>query len=214
VTKKGVKAVSKKIISLVLCILFVLSIANSFAFALEDPDIIYNNDGVTIMYRRAGEMDPARDKAQPFRSGGEDGRERLDAITIYNQSTYGQPEPGRFYYRTVGYRIALLDENKLPLAATEGGLIPTNRNGTPLSDDIAIDIPTFIAFLLGNVEDLGLGIEYNIRGLIDTIYFNMDEIRKAERQNMWKLIETSFKNQGWDKPYVTSMTKYRDRLIK
>jgi len=42
----------------------------------------------------------------------------------------------------------------------------------------------------------------------------MDEIRKAERQNMWKLIETSFKNQGWDKPYVTSMTKYRDRLIK
>jgi len=206
--------VSKKIISLVLCILFVLSIANSFAFALEDPDVLYNKDGVTVMYHRPGEMDPVKDRAQPIRSGGVDNKERLDAITIYNQSTYGKPEPGRFYYRTVGYRIALLDENKLPLAATEGGLIPTNPLGVPLDDDIAIDTPAFIAFLLGNVEDLGLGIEYNIRGLIDTKYFNMDEIRRTERQNMWNLIATRFGNSGWDKPYVTSMTISRDRLIK
>lgn len=206
---------SKKIISLVLCILFVLSIANSFAFALEDPDVLYNKDGVTVMYHRPGEMDPVKDRAQPIRSGGVDNKERLDAITIYNQSTYGKPEPGRFYYRTVGYRIALLDENKLPLAATEGGLIPTNPLGVPLDDDIAIDTPAFIAFLLGNVEDLGLGIDWdNIRGLIDTKYFNMDEIRRTERQNMWNLIATRFGNSGWDKPYVTSMTISRDRLIK
>lgn len=205
---------SKKIITLVVCILFVLSIANSFAFALEDQDVLYNKDGVTVMYHRPGKMDPAKDRAQPFRSGGVDGKERLDAITIYNQSTYGKPEPGRFYYRTVGYKIALLDENKLPLAATEGGLIPTNPLGVPLDDDITIDTPAFIAFLLGNVEDLGLAFEYNIRGLIDTKYFNVKEIRKTERQNMWKLIETNFKNQGWDKPYITSMTISRDRLIK
>jgi hypothetical protein len=192
VTKKGVKAVSKKIITLVLCILFVLSIANSFAFALEDQDVLYNKDGVTVMYCWPGKMDPVKDRARPFRSGGVDGKERLDAITIYNQSTYGKPEPGRFYYRTVGYKIALLDENKLPLAATEGGLIPTNPLSVPLDDDIAIDTPAFIAFLLGNVEDLGLGIEYNIRGLIDTKYFNMDEIRRTERQNMWNLIATRF----------------------
>ena len=75
---------SKKIISLVLCILFVLSIANSFAFALEDPDVLYNKDGVTVMYHRPGEMDPVKDRAQPIRSGGVDNKERLDAISNYD----------------------------------------------------------------------------------------------------------------------------------
>ena len=95
---------SKKIITLVLCILFVLSIANSFAFALEDQDVLYNKDGVTVMYCWPGEMDPARDRARPFRSGGVDNKERLDAITIYNQSTYGKPEPGRFTIAQSGIR--------------------------------------------------------------------------------------------------------------
>ena len=201
----------KKIISVALAMLLVLGIANSFAFA--DERLLYDQDGVIIRYRRQGEMDPAKDRTQSFRSGGVDNKERLDAITIYNQSTYGKPEPGRFYYRTVGYKIALLDENKLPLAATEGGLIPTNPLGVPLDDDIAIDTPAFIAFLLGNVEDLGLAFEYNIRGLIDTKYFNVREIQKVERQNMCKLIATICKNQGWSKPYETSMTISRDRLI-
>ena len=207
----------KKVISIVMAMLLIFGIANSFAYASEDdPYLLYIGDGVTVRFENQGRIDDNRDKyrAIPERSGGPDGKAHLDSIKIYMQSTYGKPEPGRFYYRTVGYKIALLDENKLPLAATEGGLIPTNPLGVPLDDDIAIDTPAFIAFLLGNVEDLGLGFEYNIRGLIDTKYFNVKEIRRTERQNMWKLVETRFKNQGWDKPYVTSMTISRDRLIK
>ena len=202
----------KKIIPFI--IIFLLLLGNSYVFANEDLNLLYSGDGIIIEFQREGAMDDTKYKSKPVRSGGESGKEHLNAVRIFNQSTYGKLEPGRFYYRTVGYKIALLDENKLPLAATEGGLIPTNPLGVPLDDDIAIDTPAFIAFLLGNVEDLGLGFEYNIRGLIDTKYFNVKEIRRTERQNMWKLIETRFKNQGWDKPYVTSMTISRDRLIK
>jgi len=75
----------------------VLVSVTSFAFAENGNDyILYNQDGVKVMYRRAGKMNPDRDRAQPFRSGGADNKERLDAIMIYNQSTYGKPEPVAF----------------------------------------------------------------------------------------------------------------------
>lgn len=203
----------KKIISVALAMLLVLGIANSFAFA--DERLLYDQDGVTTRYRMQGEMDPhERDRARPVRSGGENDNAHLDYITIFNQSTYGKRTPGKYYYRTVGYQIALLDKDLMPVV--EDGIIPTNPLGTLIADDLAIDRSMIVDYLLGRSSNPGLPIviEYNIRGKIDTKYFDTNSIRLTEQKNMWKLIEERLGDAAYDEPVVTSMTISRERLIR
>lgn len=190
--------------------LLVLGTANTIAFA--DEKLLYNQNGVIVRYERSGEMDPNKDKARPVRSGGEDGKAHLDSLRIFDQSTYADKLPNHFYYRTVGYQIALLNEDKLPI--DEDGLIPSNLSGIPIGDDIAVDPSVIMAYLLGLIDDPNLGIEFNIRGLINTNYFRTKEIREKESQAMKDLIKNRFGEAGYNKPYVTSFTISRERLIK
>ena len=134
---------TKKYISLLLAIVLILGTVNSFAFAESSIDYtLYDQNGIKVRFERSGEMDSKKDKARPVRSGGEDGKAHLDMLVIHNQSTYGKRDPGKYYYRTVGYRLALLDKNFLPLE--QEGLIPSNPFGVPLGDD-SIDLSAVTA---------------------------------------------------------------------
>ena len=205
----------KKVISIVMAMLLIFGIANSFAFASENnPYLLYDEDGITVRFEDQDRIADNRDKyrAIPERSGGPDGKAHLDSIKIYMQSTYGRREPNAHYYRTVGYQISLLDENKLPIVTD--GLILSNPLGEPLNEAISLDKTLVVGYLLGLFPAPVTVVEHNVRGLIDTRLFNTNQIRIKENENMWKLIDGVYKGDLWNKPVITSMTISRERLIK
>ncbi|WP_213973754.1 hypothetical protein [Tepidanaerobacter acetatoxydans] len=81
-----------KIISVMLAALMFMGMAAIPAKAGEDekPQVVYDKNGLRMRFERLGAMDTSTDKARLLRSGGPDGRERLDSLTLYEQSTYGQ----------------------------------------------------------------------------------------------------------------------------
>ncbi|HHV82614.1 MAG TPA: hypothetical protein GXX43_02985, partial [Tepidanaerobacter syntrophicus] len=107
-----------KIISAVLVALIFMGMVAIPAKA-EDVDkqpTIYNKNGLKMKFIRLGTLDTSMDKARPLRSGGPDGNAQLDSLTIYEQSTYGPKVPNGFYYRTVGYKVALLNSNRIAIS--------------------------------------------------------------------------------------------------
>lgn len=81
----------KKLSALLVVAVFMGMIALPIkAEGLDDRQTVYDKNGLRIWFERLGALNIAQDKATPFRSGGPDGKERLDSLTLYEQSTYRQ----------------------------------------------------------------------------------------------------------------------------
>lgn len=188
-----------KIISAVLVALMFMGMAALPAKAEGDekPQIVYDKNGLQMRFIRLGTLDTSMDKATPFRSGGPDGKAQLDSLTIYEQSTYGPKVPNGFYYRTVGYKVALLNSNRI---AISDGLIPVNESRVPLPGG-------FVYF-----PDKGrIDFQY---AFVNTKYENTKEFRAESNSNVTAYIKSKYGSAGFNKPCVTSTVLSREYIIK
>lgn len=163
------------------------------AEGLDDRQTVYDKNGLRMRFERLGALNTTQDKATPFRSGGPDGRERLDSLTLYEQSTYGQKVPNGFYYRTVGYKVALLNSNRI---AISDGLVPVNEKRIPLAG--------------GFVYFPGKGkIDFQY-AFVNTKYENTKEFRAESNSNVMAYIKSKYGSAGFNKPCITSTVLSRE----
>lgn len=101
-------------------------------FANNLTRILYDDDGITVMYMRKGELVEELYQSDIERSGGEDDKEHLDSVTVFDQSKYAPKIEGGLYYRTVGYHFALLDGDLIPVQ--EDGIILESETGKTVSE--------------------------------------------------------------------------------
>ena len=120
----------KRIVAIILVCM--MCFINCYTHAYNDPNILYMNDGIRIDYRRPGELEDGRCRADIERSGGEDDKEHLDSVTVFDQSKYAPKIEGGLYYRTVGYHFALLDGDLIPVL--EDGIILESETGKTVSE--------------------------------------------------------------------------------
>lgn len=123
---------NKRTIPLILVILIILNITNPLVFANNLTRILYDDDGITVMYMRKGELVEELYQSDIERSGGEDDKEHLDSVTVFDQSKYAPKIEGGLYYRTVGYHFALLDGDLIPVQ--EDGIILESETGKTVSE--------------------------------------------------------------------------------
>ncbi|NLU09958.1 MAG: hypothetical protein GXW90_03255 [Tepidanaerobacter acetatoxydans] len=161
------------------------------------PPTVYDKNGLEMRFERLGLLDTTQDKADPKRSGGPDGKAQLDSLTLYEQSTYAQKEPGRFYYRTVGYRVALLNGDFLNIS---DGLVPVNEKKIPIKD--------------GLVYFPGKGrLDFQF-ALVNTQYERTKEFREESNANIKRFLTEKYQDAGFNTPCVSSIVLSREYLLK
>lgn len=188
-----------KIISAVLVALMFMGMAVSPLKAddLNDRQTIYDKNGLKMRFIRLGSLNTAQDKADPKRSGGPDGKAQLDSLTLYEQSTYAQKEPGRFYYRTVGYKVALLNGDFLNIS---DGLVPVNEKKIPL--------PGGLVYFPGKGK---LDFQF---ALVNTKYERTKEFREESTASIKGFLTEKYQDAGFNTPCVSSIVLSREYLIK